>query len=192
MNANAPAILTDPHPYGHIVYPYMDEALVSHAAALFAGAGLRNGEGIILVMTAAHRDSITLRLLAEGYDVENLQRSGRLICIIAEDLIAGFMRDGVPDEEIFSAVIEELIKSCRASTGRSTGQVRVFCEMVSLLWNSNLRATISLEEMWNRIIDRNSVSLMCTYALNGRDRIPDLLHSLHSHSLDCVDIAAYR
>jgi KaiC/GvpD/RAD55 family RecA-like ATPase len=192
MNANAPAILTDPHPYGHIVYPYTDEALVSQAAALFAGAGLRNGEGVILVMRAAHRDSITRRLVAEGYDVENLQRSGRLICIIAEDLIAGFMRDEVPDEEIFSAVLEELIKSCRAGTGRSTGQVRVFCEMVSLLWNSNLMATISLEEMWNRIIDRNSVSLMCTYALNGRDRIPNSLHSLHSHSLDCVDIAAYR
>ena len=192
MNANAAAILTDPHPYGHIVYPYTDEALVSQAAALFAGAGLRNGEGVILIMTAAHRDSITLRLVAEGYNVENLQRSGRLICIVAEDLLAGFLRDGVPDEEIFSAVIEELITSCRASTRSSTGQVRVFGEMVSLLWNSNLRATISLEEMWNRIIDRNSVSLMCTYALNGRDGIPDLLHSLHSHSLDCVDIAAYR
>jgi KaiC/GvpD/RAD55 family RecA-like ATPase len=190
MNANAAAILTDPHPYGHIVYPYTDEALVGQAAALFAGAGLRNGEGVILVMTAAHRNSITLRLVTEGYDVENFQRSGRLICITAEDFIAGFMRDGVPDEEIFSAVIEELIKSCRASAGRATGQVRVFCEMVSMLWKSDLTATISLEEIWNRIIDRNSVSLMCTYALNGRDGIPDSLHSLHSHSVECADVAA--
>src|SRR5580693_697745 len=86
----------------------------------------------------------------------------------------------VPDEEIFSAVIEDLITTCRASTGSSTGQVRVFGEMVSLLWNVNLGATISLEEMWNKVIDRNSVSLMCTYALNGRNGIPDSLHSLHS------------
>jgi KaiC/GvpD/RAD55 family RecA-like ATPase len=190
MNANAAAILTDPHPYGHIVYPYTDEALVGQAVALFAGAGLRNGEGVILVMTAAHRDSITLRLVTEGYDVEHFQRSGRLVCIVAEDLLAGFMRDGVPDEEIFSAVIEELIAACRATTGSSTGQVRVFGEMVSLLWNANLGATISLEEMWNRIIDRTAVSLMCTYALNGRDGIPDSLHSLHSHSVECADIAA--
>ena len=190
MNAKAAAILTDPHPYGHIVYPYTDEALVGQAVALFAGAGLRNGEGVVLVMTAAHRDSITLRLVTEGYDVENLQRSGRLVCILAEDLLARFMRDGVPDEEIFSAAIEKLIATCRASTGSSTGQVRVFGEMVSLLWNANLGATISLEEMWNKIIDRNSVSLMCTYALNGRDGIPDSLHSLHSHSVECADIAA--
>jgi len=190
MNAKAAAILTDPHPYGHIVYPYTDEALVGQAVALFAGAGLRNGEGVVLVMTAAHRDSITLRLVTEGYDVENLQRSGRLVCILAEDLLSQFMRDGVPDEEIFSAVIENLITTCRASTDSSSGQVRVFGEMVSLLWNANLGATISLEEMWNKIIDRNSVSLMCTYALNGSNGIPDSLHSLHSHSMKCADIAA--
>jgi KaiC/GvpD/RAD55 family RecA-like ATPase len=190
MNAKAAAILTDPHPYGHIVYPYTDEELVGQAVALFAGAGLRNGEGVVLVMTAAHRDSITLRLVTEGCDVENLQLSGRLICILAEDLLAEFMRDGVPDEGMFSAAVEKLITTCRASTGSATGQVRVFGEMVSLLWNDDLGATISLEEMWNRVIDRNSISLMCTYALNGREGIPDSLHSLHSHSMECADIAA--
>ncbi len=187
----AAAILTDPHPYGHIVYPYTDEALVGQAVALFAGAGLRNGEGVVLVMTAAHRDLYhAAGLRAEGYDVESFQCSGRLVCILAEDLLTRFMRDGVPDEDLFGDAVEKLIATCRASTGSSTGQVRVFGEMVSLLWNSNLGATISLEEMWNKVIDRNSVSLMCTYALNGRDGIPDSLDSLHSHSLECADVAA--
>jgi hypothetical protein len=40
--------------------------LVGQAVARFAGAGLRNGEGVILVLTAAHRDSITLRLVTES------------------------------------------------------------------------------------------------------------------------------
>jgi hypothetical protein len=190
MNAKSAAILTDPHPYGHIVYPYTDEALVGQAVALFAGAGLRNGEGVILVMTAAHRDSITLRLVTEGYDVETFQRSGQLVCLLAEDLLADFMDDGVPDEERFSAAVGKLIAGCRASTGAPMGQVRVFGEMVSLLWNANLGATISLEEMWNRIIDKHTVSLMCTYALNGQSEIPASLHSLHSHSMKCADIAA--
>jgi hypothetical protein len=190
MNAKAAALLTDPHPYGHIVYPYTDEALVSQAVALFAGAGLRNDEGVVLIMTAAHRDSITLRLANEGFDIEYLQRKGRLVCILAEDLLSQFMRDGMPDEEMLSAVVENLIATSRASTGSSTGQVRVFGEMVSLLWNAHLGATISLEEMWNRIIDRNSISLLCTYALDGRAGIPDSLHSLHSHSLECGEIAA--
>ncbi len=164
MNAKAVALLTDPHPYGHIVYPYTDEALVGQAVTLFAGAGLRNGEGVVLVMTAAHRDSITLRLAREEFDIEALQRSGRLVCVLAEDLLAEFMRDGMPNEVVFNAAVAKLITDCRASTGSSQGRVRVFGEMVSLLWDENLRATISLEEMWNEIIDQYSVSLLCTYA----------------------------
>jgi hypothetical protein len=191
MNAKAAAILTDPHPCGHIVYPYTEETLVGQAVALFASAGLRNGEGVILVMTASHCESITLRLVTEGYDVEALQRAGQLVCILAEDLLTEFMLNGAPDEEKFKAVVGKLISDCRTRTGIGPqGRVRVFGEMVSLLWNSNIGATISLEEMWNRIIDQHSVSLMCTYALNGRNEIPASLQSLHSHSMNCADIGA--
>ena len=79
MNAKAAAILAEPHPCGHIVYPYTDEGLVGQAVSLFASAGLRKGEGVILIMTAAHCDSITLRLITEGFDVEALQTRGRLL-----------------------------------------------------------------------------------------------------------------
>jgi hypothetical protein len=184
MNANSVAILTDPHPRSHIVYPYTDEGLVAQAVTLFASGGLQNGEGVILVMTAAHGDSIMPRLRAEGHDVDALQQSGRLVFMLAEDLLAQFLVEGVPDEEIFKSMLTRIIAKCRSSTGKGAlGQVRVFGEMVSLLWNAQLDATISLEEMWNRVIDEHSVSLMCTYALGGRKDIPVELHSLHSHSL---------
>jgi hypothetical protein len=184
MNANSAAILTDPHPCGHIVYPYTDEGLVGQAVCLFASSGLREGEGVILVMTADHRDSITLRLLTEGFDVDALQQSGRLAIMLAEDLLAQFLVDGVPDEDLFKALLSKMIAKSRSSTGKGAlGQVRVFGEMVSLLWNADLHATISLEEMWSRLIDEHSVSLMCTYALGGRKEIPVELHALHSHSL---------
>jgi hypothetical protein len=184
MNANSAAILTDPHPRAHIVYPYTDEDLVVQAVTLFASGGLQNGEGVILVMTAAHHDAITLRLLAEGYDLNALQESGRLVFMPAEDLLAQFLVDGVPDEDLFRAILSKMIAKSRSSTGKGAlGQVRVFGEMVSLLWNADMGATISLEEMWSRIIDEHSVSLMCTYALGGRKDIPVELHALHSHSL---------
>lgn len=37
------------HPCGHIVYPYTDETLVWQAVCLFACAGQRDGEGVILI-----------------------------------------------------------------------------------------------------------------------------------------------
>lgn len=183
VNAHAAALLTDPHPCGHIVYPYTDEGLVEQAVTLFACGGLRNGEGVILVTTADHWNQIRQRLLAEGYDVETLQQRGQLGFAPAEDLLARFLVQGVPNEDIFREVLSGMIANSRASTGKADGRVRIFGEMVSLLWNADLGATISLEEMWNGVIEEHSVSLMCTYALGGRKDVPVELHALHSHSL---------
>jgi hypothetical protein len=184
VNAKSAAIVTDPHPEGHIVYPYTDEALVGPAVALFARSGLNQGEGVILVMTAAHWEPITRRLAMEGFDVDALQHSKRLVCAIAEDLLAELLVDGVPNEDRLRTIVGGMIANCRAAAGNGPeARVRVFGEMVSLLWNPHLGATISLEEMWNRLIETHHIALMCTYALNGRDAIPPSLHELHSHSV---------
>jgi hypothetical protein len=184
MNARAAALLTNPHPCSHIVYPYTDEGLVGQAVCLYASAGIQKGESVVLVMTAAHCESITLRLVTEGFNVERLQKSGRLVCVLAEELLSQFMVDGMPDKELFHLAVGRMITRARAATGKgSAGLVRVFGEMVSLLWNANLGATISLEDMWNEIIEMHRVPLMCTYALNGRDDIHQALHALHTHSL---------
>jgi hypothetical protein len=94
------------------------------------------------------------------------------------------MVDGMPNKDLFHSAVGKMIASARASTGKGpAGRVRVFGEMVSLLWNSNLGATISLEHMWNEIIERHHVPLMCTYALNGREDLDEVLDALHTHSL---------
>ncbi len=74
MNPHSAAILTNPHPCGHIVYPYTDESLVEHAVGLFASAGIRNGEAVILIMTSDHFEPIRLRLRMEGCNVATLER----------------------------------------------------------------------------------------------------------------------
>src|SRR6185312_11474913 len=69
MNANGAAILAHPHPCGHIVYPYTDETLVGQAVCLFASAGIRDGEGVVLIMSGDHFEPIKLRLRIEGFNV---------------------------------------------------------------------------------------------------------------------------
>jgi hypothetical protein len=186
MNANGASILVDPHPCGHIVYPYTDEGLVGQAVALFASSGLRGGEGVILIMSADHSESIRLRLQLEGLSADVYERSGQLICVTAEELLATFLPDGVLDEDVFSHTIASLIDRVRtsATTGRH-GKVHVFGEMVSQLRGSDLKGTARLEELWNKVIEQHSVSLLCIYALDGAgDRIPDELVCLHSHSIE--------
>ena len=186
MNSNGAAILTNPHPCGHIVYPYTDESLVGQAVCLFASAGLRDSEGVILIMTADHCEPIKLRLQLEGFNVEAYERSGQLVCVTTEDLLAKFLTDGVLNEDLFRSTIGHFIARAKASVGNGhPAKVRVFGEMVSQLRSTNLTATTRLEELWNEVINHHSVALLCTYAMhNPDDHIPRSLIALHSHNIE--------
>jgi hypothetical protein len=185
MNANGASILTNPHPCGHIVYPYTDENLVGQAVCLFASAGLRNREGVILIMTAAHCEAIRLRLQMEGLNLASYERSGRLTCVTTEDLLARFIVNGTLHEDVFRSTISALIDRVRASVSIGPAcEIRIFGEMVSQLRSADLTATTRMEELWNEVIEKYAVSLLCTYALHDTDdHIPNGLLDLHSHNI---------
>jgi hypothetical protein len=185
MNTAGAELLANPHPCGHIIYPYTDEGLVGQAVALFASAGIRDGEGVVLIMSRDHCESIRIRLLLEGINSTSYEQTGQLICVVSEELLAGFMPNGVIDEELFRSKLDALIN--QAKYGGTTGRkrVRVFGEMVSQLRFGDLDATVRLEELWNEAIGRHKVALLCTYALStSGDRIPEKLTSLHSHNIE--------
>jgi hypothetical protein len=186
MNTRGASLLANPHPCSHIVYPYTDEGLVGQAVCLFASAGLRDGDGVVLIMTAEHCESIMLRLQVEGINTEHYQRLGQLICVTAEGLLAKFLPAGVLNEDLFKSMIGDLIDKARGHGGSVKSQrVRVFGEMVSQLRHQDLAATTRLEELWNGVINDHSVALLCTYALShAHDRVPDALIALHSESIE--------
>src|ERR1700694_5274836 len=99
MNSKAAEILSNPQPCGHIVFPYTDESQLADAVCLFASAGLRKGEAVLLVMTQAHCGPILVRLEREGFDVEALSKSGQLICEEAGKLLSSFVFAGNVDEQ---------------------------------------------------------------------------------------------
>jgi hypothetical protein len=186
LNANGAALLTNPHPCGHIVYPYTDEGLVGQAVSLFASAGLRAGEGVILIMSETHTESIKLRLQLEGIGTDAFEDSGKLVCLTAEELLSKFISGGVLNEGLFSSTVGGLIEKCRARLGRgSRAPVRVFGEMVSQLRSTDLAATTRLEVLWNDVIKDHSVALLCTYSLNhADDHVPAEIIGLHSHTIE--------
>jgi hypothetical protein len=186
MNSNAAAILADPHPCGHIVYPYTDEHHVAEAVCLFASAGLRRGQAAVLVMTSDHCKPIRRRLEQEGFDLKELENSGQLLCKDANELLSTFMFDGIIDEHKFKMKIGSLIEKAKASGPNGTSRpVRIFGEMVDLVWKSNLQSTQRLEELWNEVIEAHSVPLLCAYSLAGTKpaEFPDALVACHSHAI---------
>jgi hypothetical protein len=142
-------------------------------------------------MSNDHCESFKLRLQLEGINTEKYERSGQLLCVTAEATLAKFMRDDLIDEELFRSTVGSLIEKVRRSVSNGhPGKVRLFGEMVSQLRGTNLKATTRLEELWNQVIEKHSVSLLCTYALEGEDdHIPQELHDLHSQNIEREPVA---
>ena len=180
VNASGQALLNDPHPCGHIVYPYTDESHFTEAVSVFVSAGLRNGESAVLLIEHAHWKPIRHQLEQHGFDLETLESAGQLARITAEDLAKSCVFDGIIDEYEFKTKIGAMIQ--RAKSASYIGRVRVFGELVNLLWMPNPKATLRLEQLWNDIIKAHSVPLLCAYALGGSrpDVLDDALLACHS------------
>src|ERR1041384_5712123 len=90
-------LLTGAAPRDHIVQLYQDQQFLNRAVCRFAAGAIANGEGIILVPTAAHWEAFRPRLEAEGVDVNAAQTRGQLSIVDADELLPRFMRDAMPD-----------------------------------------------------------------------------------------------
>jgi hypothetical protein len=162
---------------------YRDDRVLVEAVSLFAGAAFGRNEAAVLVATRPHAEAVEQRLEDDGFDVATLKRWAQLSMPDAEEVLSRFMVDGMPDETRFKAVVRDLVTATRASGRFRT--VRVYGEMVNVLWADNLPAAIRLEELWNDAIEEHSISLFCSYCLDAGGRqgrvFPPDLRALHSH-----------
>src|SRR5918999_2213422 len=86
-------LLASAGPRDHIVQLYQDQQFLNRAVCRFAAGAIANGEGVILVPTAAHWEAFRPRLEAEGVDVNAAQSRGQLTVVDANELLPRFMRD---------------------------------------------------------------------------------------------------
>jgi signal transduction histidine kinase/ActR/RegA family two-component response regulator len=148
----------------HFVQFYETDEFLLDSLGGFIGAGLAAEEACIVVATAAHREALDERLQASGVDVAAARARGQYVALDASETLSKFMSGGQPEAARFAEVIGGII--ARAAEGR--GRVRIFGEMVALLWaEENHCAAIRLEELWNELHLTRSFSLFCAYPLQG-------------------------
>jgi len=184
MNTTGIALLSNPQPCSHIVYSYTDHDQLADAVSLFARSGFEKGEAVLLVLSVTHYQPVRERLQAAGFNLAELEATGQLVCENAAGLLTHFMFDGIIDEYKFKSKIDRMIEKAKLGTGaRKHGLVRVFGEMVDLIWTAHPKATERLEELWNEVIQVHSVPLLCAYSLTGprTGPIPEGLTACHSH-----------
>jgi hypothetical protein len=175
-------LLTDPLRGDHVARLYREERSLIDAVALYAAEGLGRSQGVVLAATDSHWHTIEARLRARELPVEGLRARGQLEYVPAGALLALIMRDGVPDPRLFESAVTSRIRRLKSE---GYAHVRVFGELVDLVWRHNLAAAERLEELWNRVIGAESISLLCCYGLDRADGADNgfspRLRDLHTH-----------
>src|SRR6266852_5193896 len=148
----------------HFVRFYETDASLMNSVSQFIGTGLRSGDACIVIATQPHSESLEERLKCDGLEVAAARQRGQYISIDAATTLSKFMVDGSPEPGRFTKVVGSMI--ARATKGQR--HVRIFGEMVALLWaDGNRAAAIRLEELWNDLARTHSFSLFCAYPMHS-------------------------
>ena len=168
-------------PY-HAVRFYESDRSLAQIVAGFLTEGFAEGNPAIVVATPVQRAAIIRELTARSFDVVDLQRSKDLLLLDAAETLSTFMTDGGPDALQFNTQMCQAIE--RVCRGRSNCRVRIFGQMVDVLWQDGQRdAATRLEVLWNQLANEQAFSLLCGYAMGNfyKGSNFDDICSLHSH-----------
>lgn len=144
----------------HAVLFYRDEQELTERVSEYLLPAVQDGGVAIVVATSDHRRSLERHLADTGVDVAAARARGVYLAPDASETMRGFMVADYPDPGRFWQAISPLLRQA-AKAGQP---VRVFGEMVSLLWDAGLiDAAIEVEAMWNELGGQYPFSLLCAY-----------------------------
>jgi hypothetical protein len=156
---------------------------LAEAVSAFLLDGFAQGDTLLVVSRHAQWRSIAAQLREAGVPVDDIARSGQLTVRDAADTLKRFMPVGRVDAGLFDRSVGALVREL-AFRGKP---LRIYGEMVDLLaLDADFRAAQRLEELWNELGERQSLTLFCGYsAVNfGDPRTAEALRRIcdsHSH-----------
>ena len=158
----------------HSVQFYNDDIFLTQSVARFITEGLQGNETIIIVATAQHREALQQVLTPEQTTHDKLR------FFDAEEQLSKFMVAEWPSELRFRQVVEGML-----GQARQAGSVRIFGEMVAVLWARRYTwAALRLEALWNKLLKEHSFALLCAYPMSDLSTDHKSLQAisrLHTH-----------
>ena len=144
----------------HAVDIYDDDAALVAAVAAYAADGLARGERVLVALTPAHRGAVDDALHGAGVDAAAARRDGSFVTLEAGHTLSTFLVDGRPDRAAFADTVGRMVATaCEDGT-----PVRIFGEMVSILWDrGDVVGALELEELWNDLAQVERFTLLCGY-----------------------------
>ena len=187
-------LLGSPERPAHIVQIYESDDFLACGVALFAAAGLRRGEAVLLTGTPAHLGSVRDSLAAHGIDADAAAADGRLKLLDAHEAIAEIVRGGITDPDRF----ERGVGSVLADAAARHGGVRWWGEMSNVLHEQgNTSAALECERLANAAMDRYGVTIFCSYRADkfdpaGYEALLPGVCKAHSHVIPARDYVRHR
>ena len=158
----------------HSVQFYNDDMFLTQSVARFITEGLQSNETVIIVATAQHREALQQVLTPDQMAHDKLR------VFEAEEQLSKFMVADWPSELRFRQMVDGVLGQARQS-----GPVRIFGEMVAVLWARHYTwAALRLEALWNKLLKEHSFALLCAYPMSNLSTDHKSLHAisrLHTH-----------
>ena len=157
MISEYPDFAASAAPRPHTVQFYESDDFLCSVITEYISEGVRAGEPAIIVASEAHNEMFALALRSEG-----IAMSG-VTFLDARQMLATFATDGEIDPEKFMTSVGSVIDSATEKTNR----IRVYGEMVDLLWrDGHTDAALQLEGLWNDLAELYPFRLLCAYSMN--------------------------
>jgi transcriptional regulator with XRE-family HTH domain len=153
--------------HSHEVMFYFDSAAFLKGLTDIVATALHAGDSAIVMAIESHWTSLDHRLRGHGVDVDVAVKRGTLVSLDASEMLSKIMVKGMPDLNLFSKELRELLKSAAKAARTNQPRVAIFGECVGLLYaKGNLDAALSLEKARNDLLkerDIPSVDILCAY-----------------------------
>jgi MEDS: MEthanogen/methylotroph, DcmR Sensory domain len=162
-------------PCDHLVHFYKNATFLTEAVTSFIKEGLQVNDTVIIVATTQHHEELCTALTPGELAHDKLK------FFAAEEQLSKIIVDDWPSELRFRNVVRGII-----GQGSERGQVRIFAEMVAVLWaQGHTRAAMRLEELWNKVATEQPFFLLCAYPMSRfSDADKESLYTisqLHTH-----------
>lgn len=152
---------------GHGVQLFDSMDSRADAVATFLREGVARGDSLLVVMKLEEWNLTAARFSRQELSLGDAFVSGQLTVRDAASTLERFMRGGTPDRVLFDDTMGNLVRKL-ASRANS---LRIYGDMVDILATAgNFWGACQLEELWNKIAERESFALLCGYsAMNFGD-----------------------
>jgi PAS domain S-box-containing protein len=158
----------------HAVQFYSNDEYLIAQVTRSIGTALISGEAAIVIATPSHQDSLAKRLITDVPGFHDAVAEGRYVTMDAAETLGQFMIDGSPDPERFMQVVGRAVANASRTTQKRNGGISAFGEMVAILWDQgNKTAAIRLEQLWNDLMEKYPLSLLCAYRIQSFSKLQD-------------------